>query len=505
MKTASLGSRRPLRWVVLLLLAAGIAFAADSTWFGFVSSSLRASHDWISTVYEVEAPAADIAQPANPGIAARGADLSMTRLLNGLLFSPPTSTWRLESAAPKSDFAWLTQQESAAVMDPISSPYSSRSVFSSPTVGYQAANMGPLPLDPNGGPTTTGTWISNASGNWGTSTNWHNGTIPQGNTAAARFDTLNITTDVTVTNEVPRTIGRIDVGDTDFSNHYNIAGATLTLENTFDGQGTLIQTVTSAGDTISAPLLLNQDLRVENYSTNVFTLAGSITSNATPPTSTVINFYSGSVNVTGNLNNGTGTALGINVHAGQVVLSGTNSYTRQTYVSGGTLLVNGDNSASTGTVFVSGEGSVLGGTGTIGGNTFISGEAIITGGTTETVGTLTLLGDLSMSNEGTRGYYVADLGGTTSDLLAVGGELILGNGSYLKITGSGSGSTYVLATFSSLIDTFTYVEGIPANYALVYNPTDIELVPVPEPATWIGAAMGALGALAFAKRKRRKS
>ena len=53
---------------------------------------------------------------------------------------------------------------------------------------------------------TTGIWISNAAGNWGTATNWSSGIIPQGNTARARFDTLNITTNVTVTNEVARTI-----------------------------------------------------------------------------------------------------------------------------------------------------------------------------------------------------------------------------------------------------------------------------------------------------------
>ncbi len=112
-------------------------------------------------------------------------------------------------------------------------------------------------------------WSSNASGNWGTATNWQNGTIPEGSNARARFDQLNITTNVTVTNEVTRTIGDIVVGDTNGTNTYNITGATITFENVFDGSSDLTQIATSAGDTISAPLLLANDLNVFNSSTNV--------------------------------------------------------------------------------------------------------------------------------------------------------------------------------------------------------------------------------------------
>jgi hypothetical protein len=44
---------------------------------------------------------------------------------------------------------------------------------------------------------------------------------------------------------------------------------------------------------------------------------------------------------------------------------------------------------------------------------------------------------------------------------------------------------------------------IPLGYTLVYNPTDIELVPIPEPATWIGGAL-ALGAMAFSRQRLRR-
>jgi hypothetical protein len=48
---------------------------------------------------------------------------------------------------------------------------------------------------------------------------------------------------------------------------------------------------------------------------------------------------------------------------------------------------------------------------------------------------------------------------------------------------------------------FETVSDIPANYMLVYHDTEIQLVPILEPATWIGAAL-VFGALAFSQRRR---
>jgi hypothetical protein len=489
---------RPLRWVLLLICAGGAVLAADKTWWTDLPFEFKAA-DWWSNISAVEAPNADLAIAPGPANH-RAAELSMGQLLHGLLFSKPSTGWRLEAENTNSTSAWLTQQSGGTFTSAQASDYLQPVTFSA---GFVTGRMAPVPNDPTGGPTTTGNWISNASGMWGTSTNWQFGTVPQGNTAAARFDRLDITTDVTVTNETPRTIGIIQVGDTNGTNHYNITGSTLTFDNAFDGHGTLIQATGSAGDTISAPLLLNQDLTVENFSTKVFTLSGSITANATPPTSAVIQFTAGNVNVTGNMSDGSGTALGVRVDAGVVTLSGTNSYTRQTFVNNSAqLLVNGDNSAATGPVVVTGQGT-LGGIGKIGGDVSMFGNSIITGATTTTVGTLTMLGNVFMvDGENGGGTYIANLSGSLSDLLAISGSLTLGTGSFLNINGSADGTTtYVLATFASHSDIFETVTGMPANYSLVYNSTDLELVPIPEPSTWIGAAL-ALGAIGFVARRR---
>lgn len=489
---------RPLRWFLILVGVGGAVLAADKSWRTDLRFEFKAA-DWWSNISAVETPTADIALAAGPANH-RAAELSMGQLLHGLLFSKPSTGWRLEAENTNSTSAWMTQQSGGTFTSAQATDYLQPVTFSA---GFVTGRMA-APADPSGGPTTTGVWISNASGNWGTSTNWQSGVIPQGNTAAARFDELNITTDVTVTNEVPRTIGRIQIGDTNLTNHYNITGSTLTFDNAFDGHGTIIQAAGSAGDTISAPLLLNQDLTIENFSTNVFTLSGSITANATPPTSAVIEFVAGNVNVSGNMSDGSGTALGVRVDAGTVTLSGTNSYTRQTFVNNSALLlVNGDNSAATGPVVVTGQGT-LGGTGKIGGDVSMFGNSIITGGTTTTVGTLTMLGNAFLvDGENGGGTYVANLSGSLSDLLAISGSLTLGKGSFLDIHGPADGSTtYVLATFASHSDIFETVTGMPANYSLVYNSTDLELVPIPEPSTWIGGAL-ALGAIGLALPSRK--
>ena len=485
----------------LLFLATAGVVIADNIWLRSWDFSLRKSADWLFVLDSSPPTAVQAPVVANPE-GSRSPGLSMTQLLNGLLFSPPGhgGGWRLDSAPAKSSLGWLTQQDREIFTASSNYEYPSSQLRPSEFVGYSPALVA-VPNDPNGGPTTTGTWISNASGNWGTPTNWQGGTIPNGNTARARFDLLNITTDVTVTNEVPRTIGFVDMGDTNGTNHYNITGSAITFANTFDGVATLQQTATSAGDTISAPMLLTDNLRVRNFSANALTLSGTITANAPAPSSATISFEQGTVNITGNMSNGSGTALGVQVNGGLVTISGTNSYTRQTFVNAGTLLINGNNSAATGPVVVTGEGT-LGGTGTIGGEVEMFGNSRITGGTTTTVGTLTMLDNVFMvDGESGGGTYIANLLGSTSDLLAITGNLTLGFGSFLTISGTADGTTtYVLATFASVSDVFDSITGLPANYKLVYNATDIELVPIPEPATWIGGVL-ALGAVALTRKK----
>jgi hypothetical protein len=498
--------RRSWRPLLVLVCVAGAVLAANNAWLFNLRLDSDAT-DWWSTVSSPEKDRADSA-PA-PGPANDGApQLSIGRLANSSRFYPAGS-WRIDSpdsSRPSSSFAWITADSNNAAA-------TSSQTSSTPFVSFSAPVLRSSDgaFAPDGGPPPPpGFWISNASGNWGNASNWKDGIIANGATAQAHFDTLDITTNVTVTFDSSRIIGELDIGDTNGTHHYDIAPGSSGLKLIFDNStatAILHQTSTSAGDTISVPLFLNNDLLVTNDSTaHPLQITGNITSNRASPAVSQITFV-GTVNVSGDITPGAnGGDLGLTI-SGNVNLSGTNTYGGTTFVTG-SLFVKGDNSGADGFVQVSGGGSLLAGTGTVGGIVTIFGGTI-TGGDTTTVGKLTLTQSLGInSSEGGGGTYLANLDGATSDLLAITGTLNIGNGATLDIHGTADGTTtYVLATFlgGGLSGTFDFVNGLPSDYTLVYTSSDIELVPtaIPEPATWIGGAL-ALGGLVFARQKRRR-
>jgi autotransporter-associated beta strand protein len=487
---------------------------AGNTWLNPFILSVREPADWLSTFYSIPAPPADAALVAEARNS-RSADLSMARMLNGLLFFHPkaSTSWRLDSAPDESSLRSLRHQESGAFADQPAYESPSSTFFSASFVGYSAASQ-ILPTDPNGGPPPPpGYWTANASGNWSNASNWKDGVIANGATAQAHFDTLDITADVTVTVDSSRLIGDVYVGDTNGTHHYNIAPGTSGQTLVFDNLGAttpsiLQQSSTSAGDTISVPLRLRHDLTVINSSTTApLSITGGIASNATAGTLQNLNFNGGEVLISGDITDGsTGARIRVHVNAGTLNVSGTNTYSGTTFVEGGTLFVKGDNSDATGIVQVSGAGSVLSGIGTIGGAVNMSGGTI-TGGDTTHVGRLTLTQDLNLfGGEGGTPTYLANLEDDLSDLLAITGTLRLGTGTTLNIQGIADGTTtYTLATFSSITGVFDNVLNLPQGYEVFYLPNELVLAPIPEPATWVGGTL-ALGTMALMRaRKKLKS
>jgi autotransporter-associated beta strand protein len=77
---------------------------------------------------------------------------------------------------------------------------------------------------------------------------------------------------------VPITIGALSIGDANGSSAYTISAnsGSLTLNNGAAGT-TVTQLVTSAGDTIAAPITVLTNLTVANNSVNPLTLAGNVT------------------------------------------------------------------------------------------------------------------------------------------------------------------------------------------------------------------------------------
>ncbi len=507
MKPGAKKAWRPVGWF-FLATGAAVILALNSGWFSNSNSDSSLLHPWFS------ASAGSDALRPTPLMAAveeapRGARLSLSEPMDATLFARARNGWILNSSRVHFTSAWIAQQSGGVAASwSIPSPASDFV-----TAGFVAASSGqrgfapPESNAPDGGPPPsgqTGFWIANDSGNWGTAANWQSGTIPTGPASTAHFDTLNITTDVTVIIETNRIVGDLTFGDTNGSHSYTIApngGTSLTFES--GGANSVIaQAFNSAGDTISVPLFLKNDLLVTNYSpANPLAITGNIASSAASGTGQTLEFSGGPILVSGDITPGsTGADLGLQI-GGNVNLSGTNTYGGSTFVTG-QLFVKGDSSGATGPVLVAGGGSLLSGIGTVGGHVNILGGTI-TGGTTTEVGRLTLTQGLDIAaTEGGGGIYLANLSGDTSDLLAITGALNLNSNTTLNIQGAADGTTtYTLATFGSITGMFGNVLGLPVGYDLVYHDTDLQLVPIPEPSTWIGGAL-ALGVIGFMKRKR---
>jgi hypothetical protein len=511
MSPVTKGAWRSVR-VLLLVICAGGILAADNSWISAVNADLLNPNRWFSSAAANDAVEASAAVNFPVDLAPR-ARMSMDGLLHGLLFERPAGRWAFNSRAVEGRSSLARRLVEFDQINPISggdNSFAYRMAASfAPIVEAPPAVTAHSVASPTvpSAPTASGTWNANASGNWGNSGNWSGGVVADGAGNTASFNTLDITTDVTVTLDTSRTIGAVFIGDTDETHRYIIApsgGSSLTFDSGVPfGSSELQQSSTSAGDIIAVNLFLNSSLEILNSSaTNPLTISGNISSTA--PSAFLNVGIDGTVNVSGNISDGTtGTQISLSVSSGVTTLTGTNTYTGSTFVNG-TLLVNGNNSGATETVFVS--GGVLGGTGTIGG-TVMTFDGTITGGTTTNVGALTLLQNLDLSTDEGTGTYLANLSGNMSDLLAITGSLSLGAGSILDIDGTGDGiTTYTLATFDDRNNTtFETVSGIPFNYTLVYHDMDIQLVPIPEPSTWIGGAL-VFAALAFTQRRRlRKS
>ena len=194
---------------------------------------------------------------------------------------------------------------------------------------------------------------------------------------------------------------------------------------------------------------------------------------------------------------------------GTWTLGATNTYTGTTMVNQGTLLVNGNNSAATGAVTVNNSGSTLGGTGTIGGAVTINANARITGAAagSDSIGALTLQNNVTFNGADASNLatYFVDIaaGVNNSDRLTIGGILDLTNTfDQILFSGTPDGtSSYILATATGGINGTFDFGSAPAGYQFFYGADELDLVPVPEPATWT-AGLLTLAALGYTQRRR---
>jgi fibronectin-binding autotransporter adhesin len=220
---------------------------------------------------------------------------------------------------------------------------------------------------------------------------------------------------------------------------------------------------------------------------------------------------------------GSGIALN-KTTSGTVTLTGANTYTGATTVSGGALLANNASGSATGTapVTVTGSGTLLGGNGTITGTVSMAGGTKLSPGTTTASGNTAILktGALTLSSGSN---FTLDLNGTTAgtsyDRVGVTGAVTITGSNIVVRAGAGlnigdkffvllndasdsiSGTFAQGTTVTSGADTFSinYLDN--GDGGALGNDISLTVTGVPEPATWVGAAL-ALGVLGWSQRWR---
>jgi autotransporter-associated beta strand protein len=324
--------------------------------------------------------------------------------------------------------------------------------------------------------TSNGSGLQAGNGTWATSgaTNWNTSPTPLGggrvnwtNGDAAFFET-NGTSAVTVS-------GTVNVDSITFDGTgYTVGDTTLTLT------GTGGNITTNADATINAPL-------------------------------------GGTVGLT-KLGNST------------LTLGGTSTYTGNTSVSAGTLLVNGTigSGSGGGTQVTVGASGTLGGTGTIIGPSTTGTTAVTVNGTISAGSPSTAVGALAINNGtfaaltlNSTATFKEDIAGTgagnfdvinVTGIVALGGTLQINElsgfhckpgDSFLVINNDGT-SDAISTHFSNAPNNGSIVTSGTDSYYVNYNGgdgNDLVLTCVPEPSTWIAAALAVL-ALGYTQRRK---
>jgi len=303
----------------------------------------------------------------------------------------------------------------------------------------------------------------------------------------------------------------------------------------------IIQLGSNRGGTISnngtGTLALTSDMLATGLGDKTFTLGG---------TNTGDNTFAGAIvdtdTIAGNL-----TSL-VKADAGTWILSGVNTYTGTTGVSGGTLKINGDNSAATGAVSV-GSGATLAGNGSVGGSVTVASGGFLNGNSTygglvtvsgnhapgDSAAQQTFSGGLSYAGTGLLEWELfssttGDPGTNYDQILVTGGELAIAEGATLSLFLNRTGSTvdiendafwraaHTWTVIDYLVDgghssgSFTSLAWDPAyatygNFSVASVDGDVQLswTPVPEPSTLAGLAglaVAGLGAWLWRRRSR---
>jgi fibronectin-binding autotransporter adhesin len=371
----------------------------------------------------------------------------------------------------------------------------------------------------------TNKWESNNwTGGVGTNPPTAADTAIIGNGGVVNFDGLTGT----------RTVSALQVGNPNINNGtLNISGGSLTVTNnvTISGGGSTDGTITITG---TGALNVGGIVVDGGNGTSTVTLNGGtldLASDATPGSiaANTFNAQSGTLKNVSQIFQGDNTTVAAltKTTTGTLTLNTANTYTGGTSVMAGTLLVNGgtvgvSSGTGTGNVTVN-NGGTLGGTGNISGGVSVTNGSTLNPGPSGTSGTAASVGTLNtgaLTMSGTSTFHI-DAAGTLAtdwDKLNVTGAVALGTQATLQLSiASGlnfaSGAQYMIiandaadlisGTFSNAANGSTVALG-GYNFTVNYNGgtgNDLVLTAVPEPSTWVAAALS-LVAVAYSGRRK---
>ncbi len=201
-----------------------------------------------------------------------------------------------------------------------------------------SGNVIDLVISPSGSQAINGTWATNGGGTWSGTANWTGG-VPGSGQDTAVFGTVLTSGTATVTLDSSRSLASLGFSTTG-ADSYVIspsAGVALTLANTATSTAALSNS--GGNHTINAPIVLGSNLNVSAATGSALTIAGGISESSTGT----------SVSVSG---------------GGEVILSGTDTYTGGTNVTAATLAITSASAlSSTGVVTISGGGQLVLGSG----------------------------------------------------------------------------------------------------------------------------------------------
>jgi len=360
--------------------------------------------------------------------------------------------------------------------------------------------------------TGTSTFLLSGNNTYGSGTTINQGTILIGNNNALGTGSVSLGDTAAVANNASLlTNGAFTIGNA------------ITVRSGNTGVATLGGN-TDNNSTFSGAITLNHDLtisQVANAGANALSITGGI-AGGIAGTKTVTFAGPGNINVsTTGISNGTGTTA-VAVSGGVTSLNVANSYTGTTTVNGGTLLVNGSTAA--GSAVTVNSGGTLGGTGTVNGTVTVNGTGIIDAGPKGTPGTLASVGKLTIANAtagaltlASTSTFHADAFGIAAanwDQLVVAGTAALGSAQFsLSIATAGlnfaTGATYIVIDAGTITGQFSgLTEGAIVtsngyNFTAHYDTANgnFDLIAIPEPSTWVAAALTLL-AIGYTQRRK---